>query len=510
MRSHQRLQLFGGTTMNTHARTNLRTSLVVIFCVAASGSALAQTAAESTSLVEIAEIANFNVLEQAAARANQATYNRLFDTCSAGVTTACTTNDFVVFENTRELVETANELLGSGSTRYSLGLDAEGLGFALRWTAAEEMAGQGSATTKFAASQLSALSTRLSVLRWGVSGLRTVDNADTSGGVLVAATSNAARGGGASADVPESFPRWGSFIDGSFGYGSKDPTDLEDAFDFDGQEVTVGVDYRFTASLVAGAIFGYSTKEIDFDSSRSIVDGGIESDGFSALLFGMLEGSNLYASASIGYQQLTHDTTRRITYPSINPAVPSVDSTARSSTDSGSILATANAGYSFRLGAFSIDPAVDVVYTDTTVDAFTESSVDNLNPATANDPFNMHVGEQSIESLDVAPSMKLQYVFTPDFGVIVPYLVGRYHFQLSDDARAISARYADAIGDLLGVAETDFAVRTDPPDEEYYTLAGGFTVVLPHGLNGFVQYLEVFDFEAYTDAVITAGFRFEF
>lgn len=460
------------------------------------------------SLVDLAEAADFNALERAAARANQATYNQLVGLCSNGAGTQCSEGDLIVFENTRELVETANELLGSGSTRYSLGLDAEGLGFSLRWTAAEEMAGQGSATTRFAASQLSSLATRLSVLRWGISGLRTVQNSNDDRDILLAGVARSL-GSGASADVPDDFNRWGSFVDASYGYGSKDPTDLEDAFDFDGQEVTVGVDYRFTPAIVAGAILGYSAKEIDFDSSLSIVDGGIESDGFSALLFGMWEGAHAYASLSAGYQRLTHDTTRRITYPSQNPLVQSVDSTARSETDSGTVMATANAGFSWRLGAFSVDPAVDVVYSDTTIDEFTETSVDNLS-GSGNDPFNLRVGEQSIESLDVSPSLKFQYVLTPSFGVIIPYVVGRYHFELSDDAHTISARYADALGQLFGSSDTDFAVSTDVPDDEYYTLAGGFTVVLPHGLNGFVQYLEVFDFEAYNDSVITAGFRFEF
>ncbi|HMN43932.1 MAG TPA: autotransporter outer membrane beta-barrel domain-containing protein [Povalibacter sp.] len=460
------------------------------------------------SLVELAELAGFNALERAAARANQATYNQLVGPCANGAGAQCSDGDLSVFQETRELVETANELLGSGSTRYSLGLDAEGLGFALRWTAAEEMAGQGSATTRFAASQLSALATRLSVLRWGVSGLRTVRNASDDRDILLAGAARSL-GAGASADVPGDFNRWGSFVDASYGYGSKDPTDLEDAFDFDGEEITVGVDYRFRPSLVAGAIVGYSAKEIDFDSSLSIVDGGIESDGFSGLVYGLWEGTSAYASASVGYQILTHDTTRRITYPSQNPTVLSVDSTARSKTDSGTLMATANAGYSWRLRAFSIDPALDVVYSDTTIDAFTETSIDNLGSG-GNDPFNLQVGKQSIESLDVSPSLKLQYVFTPSFGVIIPYVVGRYHFELSDDAHVISTRYADALGQLFGSGDTDFAVSTDVPDDEYYTLAGGFTVVLPHGLNGFVQYLEVFDFDAYTDSVITAGFRFEF
>ncbi len=496
---------------------NVRTGRLIrrlgILCVAVlvAPQALGQSAPVDGSLVEIAEIAGFNALERAAARANQASYNRLVSFCANGVGEGCSAGDFVVFEETRELVETANELLGTGSTRYSLGLDSQGLGFALRWTAAEEMAGQGSATTRFAASQLSALATRLSVLRWGVSGLRTVNNESSDASdVRLASRREPSLGGGASADVPSDFSRWGSFIDGSFGYGSKEPTDLEDAFDFDGSEVTVGVDYRFTPSLVAGVVLGYSSKEIDFDSSLSIVDGGIESDGYSGMLFGMFEGQNGYVSASVGMQALTHDTTRRITYPSQNPTVSSVDSTARSSTDSSAILATLNAGYSFRFGAFSIDPALDVVYSDTTIDSFTESSVDNLDPGGGNDPFNLRVGEQSIESFDVAPSLKLQYVFTPRFGVVIPYLVGRYHFELSDDARVISAQYADALGQLFDVPGTDFAVSTDIPDDEYYTLAGGFSFVLPHGFNGFVQYLEVLDLEAYTDSVITAGFRFEF
>lgn len=481
---------------------------VMVALVGVPFAAWSQSATDG-SLVELAEAAGFNALERAAARANQATYNQLAGPCANGVGPQCSDGDLSVFEETRELVETANELLGSGSTRYSLGLDAEGLGFALRWTAAEEMAGQGSATTRFAASQLSSLATRLSVLRWGVSGLRSVRNVtDDDRDILLAAAARSL-GSGASADVPDDFNRWGSFIDASYGYGSKDPTDLEDAFDFDGEEITVGVDYRFTPSLVAGAIVGYSAKEIDFDSSLSIVDGGIKSDGFSGLLFGMWEGANAYASLSVGYQVLTHDTTRRITYPSQNPSVQSVDSTARSKADSGTVMATANAGYSWRLGAFSIDPALDVVYSDTTIDAFTETSVDNLRGA-GNDPFNLHVAEQSIESFDVSPSIKLQYVFTPSFGVIIPYVVGRYHFELSDDAHVISTRYADALGQLFGSSDTDFAVSTDIPDDEYYTLAGGFTVVLPHGLNGFVQYLEVFDFDAYSDSVITAGFRFEF
>ena len=468
-------------------------------------SAFAQTVPPG-SLTDLAARADFNALERAAAFANQATYNRLSVVCGQAT---CSAGDQLVFNETRRLVQTANELLGSGPTQFSLGLDSEGLGFALRWTAAEEYAGQGAATTNFASSQLSALSTRLAVLRWGVSGLRRASNQrDDEADVLLAEARGQVKGGGASSDTLAEGYRWGSFIDGSYGYGSKDPTDLEDAFDFDSQEFTIGVDYRFSRSLVAGLMFGYSDKEIDFDSSASVVDGGILSDGVSAIFFGMWEGDRAYLTGSVGYQTLTHDTTRRITYPSLTPGVPGANSTATSSADSGTILLTASTGYPIRIGKFSIEPSVNVNYSDVTIDAFTERS--RRADGSTNDPFDLRVAEQSFETFLVVPAIKLQYVFAPRFGALIPYFIGRYHAELSNDVRSISSQYADAINSISGTAGTSFAVETDEPDDAYYSVAGGMTVVLGNGLNGYVQYMKVLEFENYDDAVITGGFRYEF
>jgi outer membrane autotransporter protein len=455
-------------------------------------------------------LAQLNALETAAARANQASFETLSPACAAGPGPACPPDVFGVFEETRELVHTANELLGTGDTQFSLGLDIDGLGFALRWTAAEELAAQGSMTTEFAASQLSTLSARLAALRWGISGPRLTSLRDADGSIRVARSGALPLGGGASADAERLYSRWSWFLDGAFGYGDKDPTDLEDAFEFDGQEVTFGVDYRFSPALAAGAMIGYSTKEVDFDSSRSIVDGRIKTDGGSVLGYALLEGERAYLTGSLGFQRLSHDSRRRITYPSQNPLIPSVDSLATGDTDSDTLLATLGAGYAFRWGAFSIEPSLGLDYMDARVDGFRESSVDNTADASPDDPFDLQIGEQDIESLDGSAGLQLQYVFTPRFGVLVPYVSGRYHRELLDDARRVSALYADAFNRLIQAIDADFNVPTDPPDEDYYTVAAGATVVLAGGLMGFVQYMQVLDLENYSDAVITGGMRYEF
>jgi len=455
-------------------------------------------------------LAQLNVLETAAARANQASFDALSGSCAAGPGPACPADVFGVFEETRELVHTANELLGTGDTTFSLGLDIDGLGFALRWTAAEELAAQGSMTTEFAASQLSALSARVAALRWGITGPRLTGVQEADGSIRVARSGALPLGGGASADAEVVYSRWSWFLDGAFGYGDKDPTALEDAFDFDGQEITFGVDYRISPALAVGGMVGYSTKEVDFDSSRSIVDGRIKTDGYSGIAYALLEGERAYLNGSLGYQQLSHDSRRRITYPSQNPLIPAVDSLATGTTDSDTLLATIGTGYAFRWGAFSIEPSIGFDYVDSRVDGFRETSVDNTANGSPVDPFDLQIGDQDIESLDGSAGVQLQYVFTPRFGVLVPYLSGRYHHELLDDARRVSALYADAFSQLVQAIDADFNVPTDPPDEDYYTVAAGATVVLAGGLMGFVQYLQVLDLEHYSDAVITGGMRYEF
>ncbi|HET7203756.1 MAG TPA: autotransporter outer membrane beta-barrel domain-containing protein [Steroidobacteraceae bacterium] len=465
------------------------------------------------SLVDPAITSQLNALERAAAQANQRTYNALYEPCETQ-SPACTPEVRAVFEEARELVRTASEILGGRPIEGSLRLSIEGLGFALRWTAAEEMAAHGSSTTEFAASQLSSLSARLASLRWGVSGPRATYHPESGNESIRVADSGSfgRKGGGASGDAETVYSRWSWYVDGSFGYGDKEPTELEDAFDFDGQEITVGVDYRFSTTTVAGVMLGYTKKEVDFDSSKSIVDGGIETDGYSGLAYGLWEGERAYMNGALGYQQLTHDNRRRITYPSEDPTVPATDSLATSSTDSGSLLATVGAGYAFRWGQFSLQPSVDFAYTDASVDAFVERSVDLTQDASPDDPFDLRIGRQSIESLDASAGFKVDFVITPSFGVLVPYFTARYHREMLNDVRRISALYADAYELLVQDVADDpnFNVPTDEPDDDYYTLAGGLTVVLQGGLMGFVQYLEVLDLDHYSNSVITGGLRYEF
>lgn len=461
----------------------------------------------------------FNGLERQAALANQAVYNALFDRCSGQQPEACTGEIANVFRNAQELVETAEEILTGTDRRFGLNLDTEGLGFALRWTAAEELLAQGSMANDFANSQTSALGSR-------VGAIRMISRASLAASRLLGdpQTQVAGRpgygGGGASGD--SSAPRLSLFFDAAGGYGEKDPTDLEDAFDFEGYEYTLGLDYRFSDSLVAGALFGYTDRYVDFDSSQSIVDGTIDSKGYSLIAFLQWDRPWFYATASLGYQDLSFDIFRRISYPSFDANVPSTNTATAGSPDSSAFLGTLTVGVPFQVRAFGADVYLKADYQDLDVDAFTERAV--AVPGNSGSGFQFNVGSQSIKSTDVAVGAKLQFVLTPRFGVFVPFIRGEYHTELEDQPRTISTVYAGLPPDVVAAVQdaVNFSLFSEKPDKNYYTLTGGVSAVLRGstrvdeagraggGLQAYLQYTTVLDLEHYDDSVIAGGLRYEF
>lgn len=454
---------------------------------------------------------NYNRLERLAAVANQATYNELLARgCGASATgpsAACPADAFRVFSNVRELVHTANELLGpnSGPSQFSLGLDGDGLGFALRWTAAEELSAPGSVAGEFANAQIASLMSRITALRYGATGFSVAGLALPSGAKGLLAKNGGGQGGGAGADAGDSIAsRWGGFFDGAFGWGSRDPSEVEDAFDFDGTDIHLGVDYRFTRQFVFGGMFGYSDQEIDFDSTQSVVDGGIKSKGYGLMLYGLYEWDGPYVNASLGVQNLSHDSTRVITYPSFNINTESTYATAYGSTDSRNLSATLNGGWPLSRGAFGFEPYVRAEYRKIDIDAFDETSVHNSG-SNAGQPagFDFSFGSQSIKSLDTALGVKFQYVFTPSFGVIVPFARAEYHHNFETDPFTVTAVYRGSSG-------SGFALPSDERDSNFTTYALGASMVLKFGWQAFFQYQRVAGLSYLDSQAISGGIRGEF
>ena len=169
------------------------------------------------------------------------------------------------------------------------------------------------------------------------------------------------------------------------------------------------------------------------------------------IVFALFQGERLNLSGSIGAQSLSYDIVRHIKYPSFNPNTESANSLANSHPEDGRYARARSAvGYAFGPQKFTFEPFFNLEYLDATVDAFAEErSINLLSDDSVSKRFDLSISQQSIESLDATLGLRFQYVLTPRFGVIVPYLTLEAHRELEDDARTITAGYA-AIEDILG------------------------------------------------------------
>jgi outer membrane lipase/esterase len=444
----------------------------------------------------------FDALEYDSAVANDAAYRNLLPICGGPPTstpTSCTGTTQTLFGRLRDLEANAAQLLGEGPSQYSLRLAPLGMAAALRWTAPEEYAAQGSIATRFANSQASVLNNRFAALRITAGAFPVAQSDENGDGDAVASTGYGMLGGGAGDDIANvSFGRLSIFANGSFGTGDKAPTTFEDAFSFDDTEASVGVDYRLSRNWVIGILAGHTEKRVDFNSELSTVDGALRGNGQSALLYGQFGGDAFYANGSIGLQHLSINTARRITYPSNNPNIPPVDDTADSDTGANTLTATLASGYVFHYRGLSAEPYLNGQYVKVSINAFVEHSAEG---------FDFNVGQQNIHSSEIAAGLRFQYALLPPFGVIVPYVYGEYRRELADGSRIVPSAYA-AVPDSGYASGMD--LPTDASPTHYYVLGGGGSVVLAHGLQGFVQYMQVFDYTNYTDHVVSGGVRWEF
>jgi len=481
----------------------------------------AGTQGSLVDLVNTAPPGTFNQLEQLSAYSNQASYNVLTANpngalyCNPTQTApskTCPKAQFLIFSNLRELVQTANELLNNGqSTFYSLHTNNQGLGFALRWTAGEDLLAPGSVSTQFANGQLSSVAGRMAALRLGASGFvlsgLSLQQDDRP---AVALNTPQALGGGASADGNSSdlgiASRWGGFLNGAYGWGYRQPSVLEDAFAFDSKDATLGVDYRFTRHFVLGVSASYTNERVEFDTSRSVADGGFHSNGYGLLLYGQYEWEGPYITGSVGWQRASLDETRLIIYPSFNIAVPTTDVTAEGSTHTDSLLASLSTGWALTWRALTAEPYLSADYRHVDLAGFTESSFNNSGPDAGQDAgFQFTYAPQHFQIVDSAIGLRLQYALTFSFGVIVPYGRAEYHRDFNTNPYTVTSAYS-----AIASYGAKFNLPSDPADEHFSAFSGGFSAVFKHGVQAFIQYQTTSGMTYVTSRLISGGVRVEF
>jgi outer membrane autotransporter protein len=391
------------------------------------------------------------------------------------------------------------EGLTGGPTDKSLGLTATELANAVQTVANEELASTRTMAAEISGSQSSSALARLHAVRSGVRfGLASlsIDGLDGEiAGLQPAAPALAGATGGGAGDAL--LGKWGFFFNGHYGFGDRDGTEREDAFDYDRWGLTAGADYRLTDDLVLGGMVTYGNIDSDFDKTPAVAGGGIDADAWGIGLYGTWYKDQFYIDGLIGYNQTDYDIDRAILLPvGSNPgtgsAVQETARTATASTESSDFTLSLGGGMDFSQGNLSYGPFVRLTYLQSDIDGYRETGAFGL---------NLTVDDQDWESFTSALGARVSASLSQSWGVLVPQARLAWVHEFQNDATTFTAFYS------VDPRRNPLIAISDEPAEDYAELGIGVSAVMSGGVQAFFDYQTLLGHEYLTDHVFSIGIR---
>jgi uncharacterized protein YhjY with autotransporter beta-barrel domain len=264
--------------------------------------------------------------------------------------------------------------------------------------------------------------------------------------------------------------RFGIFVTGNLRVGDRQASDRESAFDFRNQSLTVGLDYRFSDSLVAGAAFGYGKAKSVFAAP----DARIDSKNLTFSMYGSWYKGDWYFDFIGSRGKVDYDSSRHIQFTSsvITAVNGLVDRTAVGSTNGRQSAVSGSTGYDWHWRGLLAGPVLSFAYTRLDIDRFDESGADGL---------NLSFGDQTGESFTLKAGGHLSYAINTRFAVLLPHLQAAAVHEFEGSAEAVNARFtADAA--------SAFTISTDTPDRDYFNWSVGMSAQFPYGIAAFIDY----------------------
>jgi uncharacterized protein YhjY with autotransporter beta-barrel domain len=283
--------------------------------------------------------------------------------------------------------------------------------------------------------------------------------------------------------------RLGLFFNGRVSMGDRDPTGLEEGFDFESAALTTGIDYRLSNRLVIGGAVGYIDTDLDLDNDG----GGLDVQGYSLSAYSTYYTGRYYVEGVLSYGMNDYSMLRNVDLP--QPFQGQTRFGARAEPDSDQLVFNLGVGCDTAVGAASIGGFGRFNYVDAQIDGYTESGAG---------PFNLAIREQEVESLLGELGLDWSYAMSVSWGVLQPMLRASYLHEFEDDTRLIRGQF------VQDIQANEFVIPTDKPDRDFFNLGAGFSGTLAHGRSFYLFYdtdLERDDLSIYT---LSAGLRLQF
>ncbi|MCX5817041.1 MAG: autotransporter domain-containing protein [Proteobacteria bacterium] len=342
----------------------------------------------------------------------------------------------------------------------------------------DAQSGMGISSASF---QTGNLSERLSDLRYGIRGtsLKGLYFKNGNGAPVMLADINPDLTGMLPSGVDE---RWGFFVKGNAVYGDQKDTPDMTGYNFTSVGITMGSDYHFSKSFIAGLMLGLNNSRANVDNMGSKV----KMDSYTLGTYGTYYKKNFYMDGSISYGFANYDNTRRIVFPGL-------DRTAASSPNGNQFTAYTGTGYDLRKSNWIITPNVSLQYTKLNTDSYTESGAGAI---------NLNVDRQNTESLLGNAGARVSYTWQTDKAVIMPGIRASYGYEFSRDSQNVTSRLAQG--------SSPFSIQTMSPDRNFLSLGAGITAFTVRDMSVYINYDVQIGENKYVAQSVNAGLRMGF
>jgi outer membrane autotransporter protein len=281
----------------------------------------------------------------------------------------------------------------------------------------------------------------------------------------------------------------GVFVSTEYEKFNQDTTRFETGYDRDTVGMSFGADYLFRNGLILGAAFTYAHDFGDYDG----VGGGFDHNSYGILAYGSVQPiANMFIDAVAGYTRKDYNFDRRA---SITLATVSVAGSTHGDTNGNEWRIGLNSGYDFVFGAFTVGPRLGVLYREITMNDFKESGHTGLELSYSN---------QNIQSLTLRPGVYGSYAFSTSWGVVIPQMTLEYVHEFLDDQRSVQFSF------VQDPQNRRFLFETTPPDRDYMNLGLGVSMVLPQGLQPFLNFRDMLAYQDRSTYTVTLGVRIPF
>ena len=371
-------------------------------------------------------------------------------------------------------------------------------GHDLQNIAAEETFAAASMAIKTASVQSSAITTQLSNRRLGINGFRAKNFKLVQNGELLslAALGLAGAMGGAAGDDEGSSAmseRLGGFVNASANFGEMDASSREDAFNFNREEVIVGLDYLFSEQWVAGAALGYAYYNANFQKSALVAGGSTKAHNYSASLYSSYYIGDFYIDGVATYTRSDIAIQRKI---SLTDNGLNINTAAQSSPESDQFAVSLGIGHLFHNSGVDFGPYLRLAYLNLDIDQYREKGASN--------GLNLAVANQQVESLESVLGAQISYAWSQSFGVLTPQISVDWHHEFMEDQRVVKTSY------VVDPNRNNLPTTSDSPDRDFASLSVGVNAVFRHSLQAALTYQTVLGQHNVESHAFTAGIRLAF